>query len=82
MSIDPRQVRSKADFLAFLEALQASLKDNPDQWENPTLERYLEALAAWVDASDNSYRNRGEPVPTDINWRFMAEAFLAGQMYE
>ena len=82
MSIEPRQVRSKAEFLEFLGALQASLKDSPEQWENPTLGGYLEALAAWVEASDNSYRNRGEPVPTDINWRFMAEAFAAGQMYE
>ena len=82
MNIEPRQVRSKAEFLEFLEALRASLRDSPEQWENPTLERYLEALAAWVDACEYSYRNRGEPVPSGINWRFMAEALAAAQIYE
>jgi hypothetical protein len=81
MSIDPRQITSKAEFLEFLESLRTSLAQRPEQWENATLESYLEALGAWIDAFENSYRNKGEPVPTGVNWRFMAEALLAAKIY-
>jgi hypothetical protein len=82
MTINPRQITSKAEFLTFLESLRVSLKHSPEQWENPTLESFLEALGGWIGAFEYSYQNRGEAVPTDINWRFMAEALTAGQMYE
>ena len=42
-------IRSRKDFAAFAQALSADLHDNPETWENGSLERFLEALAAWAE---------------------------------
>lgn len=75
-------VNTKAEFVKFLERLQADLKQNPNAWENPSLDRYLGAMAAWVDDSGGYYRNAKQTVPTDINWRFFAEVLTAARIYE
>jgi hypothetical protein len=82
MSSAPESVNSKSDFVQFIEGLRADLTDNPDEWENPTLDRFLEATAAWVAASDNYYRNTGRPYPDNISWRFFAEVLAAARSYE
>ena len=79
---DPKKVATKTEFLQFLEELLADLKQNSDAWENPSLERYLEAIAAWVNASDSYYRNSGQPSPANVSWRFFAEALTAARIYE
>lgn len=56
--------------------------DNADQWENATLERYLEALAAWIQASPNWYRNFDQPMPPDGDWKLFARALSAAVVYE
>jgi hypothetical protein len=43
---DPKQIQSRADFVAFVAELEADLKSYPNEWENPTLETFLEALGA------------------------------------
>ena len=52
----PESVNSKTDLVQFVARLRADLTENPDAWENPTLDRFLEAMAAWVAASDDYYR--------------------------
>lgn len=79
---DHKDVSSKSQFLGFLEALQEDLKQNPEGWENPTLDRYLEALAAWVTVYENCYRNAGKAAPAEPNWTFFAEALTAARLYE
>jgi uncharacterized protein (DUF1810 family) len=81
-TLAPLTVDSKGDFVRFVEELRADLAKNPDEWENPTLDRFLEAMAAWVTASDNFYRNTGRPVPDNVSWRFFAEALAAARTYE
>ena len=78
----PESVNSKTDFVQFVARLRADLTENPDAWENPTLDRFLEAMAAWVAASDDYYRNLGSPVPDNVTWRFFAEALTAARSYE
>ena len=42
-------------------------------WENPTLDRFLEAMHAWaVDAS----------LPEQPSWALIAQLLVAGKMYE
>ena len=47
-------IQTREDLVAFVRALLADLVENADkaEWENPTLERYLEALAAWTEDLD------------------------------
>lgn len=48
-------VRSVQDLIAVLTHLRSDLDENPDHWENPSLDRFLRALAAWLSAFPRSY---------------------------
>lgn len=65
---------SAADVIRTLRELRADLQRNPDGWENGTLERYLEAMEAWVTAVG--------PRVGDPSWRFVALMLEAGKIYE
>jgi hypothetical protein len=52
-----------------------------NDWENPTLDRYLEAFAALLGSIDNHYVNTGQPVPQDP-WVIVAEVFRGAKYYE
>ncbi|WP_157862296.1 DUF7660 family protein [Wenjunlia vitaminophila] len=70
-------------FAAFLARLHEDCRQRGDQWENVTLERFLEALAAWVSTGPAWYEcNLQEPLPSDGNWTYLAHALMAATMYE
>ncbi len=50
-------IKTKEDFVKFLHYLREDYKDNPDQWENPDLSRYLEAITAFTEAIEQAYKN-------------------------
>lgn len=75
-------IQSRADLVRFLEALAEDLRSRPEDWENNTLENYLEALSSWVDDSDGYYRNRGVAIPVTPTWKNIGEMLLAATMYE
>ena len=68
-----RSISSREEFVRFLAALRDDLKSNPATWENPTLDRYLDALGGYLtDAS----------IPPEPVWRTLARALLAASRYE
>jgi hypothetical protein len=75
-------VRSREDLAAFVSALRQDLESDEPDWENPTLERYLEALAAWITDSPGYFKNRGEPVPSEPTWEHVARMLYAAGFYE
>jgi hypothetical protein len=75
-------VETRHDVVAVVEAMLADLKAAPDEWENGTLQRYSEALAATLNALDLLYANRGEAMPTTATWRQMAQALVMASGYE
>ena len=76
------RVQSRQDLIAFIAALRRDLERNEPEWENPTLDRYLEALAAWTEDMDGYFRNRGEEVPAEPSWRLIADMLYAAHIYE
>jgi hypothetical protein len=66
---------SLGDVIATLEALRIDLKERPDSWENPSLERYLEAMQAWLSAF--SGRLGDKP-----SWKLISEMLEAAKIYE
>jgi hypothetical protein len=50
------------------------LRQHPDEWENHTLERFLEALAASLTS--------GRTWPEQLSWRVLAEALTMASGYE
>lgn len=75
-------VESREDFVAFLEALVSDLHTHREDWENATLEGYLDALSAWAGDMAGYFRNRGETVPESPSWRLLATMLRAARDYE
>ena len=73
---------TRAELAKFLEEVAQSVERDPGEWENTTLDRFLEAMSAWVVDMDGSFTNRGLPVPTTPTWQLFAQMVLAGLIYE
>ena len=78
----PDRVESRDDLVRFIRALHRDLAVNGSERENPTLDRFLEALAAWTDDMDGYFRNTGQDVPSEPTWRLLANMLYAAHIYE
>ena len=67
--------RNREDVLRALDELMQDLRHNSEEWENPTLERYLEAMRAWLE---DSGRKADEPP----SWELIVRMLNAGKIYE
>ncbi|MCB1025306.1 MAG: hypothetical protein KDB79_13000, partial [Acidobacteria bacterium] len=63
------QTQTRNDLVTFVEALRSSLETQREDWENPTLDQYLEALGAVLESLEYGFQNRGEEFPKDVDWR-------------
>jgi hypothetical protein len=80
---DPASARSREDLLQVIAAMQEDLAGaGAREWENPTLERFLDALAGFLDGLDGYYANRGQQVPGHSDWGLFATALVAATGYE
>ena len=60
----------------------SDLRGHPDEWENTTLERFLDALAGVLHGLRGGYANRGEPFPDTPTWAMFAGALVGASGYE
>jgi hypothetical protein len=67
----------------FLKALSADFKTNQSEWENWTIDHYLESIAAWIEATNGIVMIERYPTGK-INscWESLAYALYAGKGYE
>lgn len=77
-----RKIGTREELIAFVSLLRQDLADNSEQWENRTLESYLEALQAVLTDWNGRFVNRGEPVPDTPSWRLIGEILRAASVYE
>jgi len=70
------------DFVKFLYELEQDLLAHPDEWENPTLDRFFEAMAAWVNAVEYHSKSKDDAEPLEASWKTFAEILYAGKIYE
>lgn len=84
MDIDEyvEQVHDRQNFTQFLEGLIEDYRKNQTQWENQTLENFLEALRGWVIDMDGYFQNIGQEPPVQPSWNLMARMLLAATAYE
>ena len=73
---------SKEDLADFIETLRDDFLKDPSAWENHTVDRYLDAMAAWVRDMDGYYKNDREIPPTLPTWQTMADILSAARVYE
>ncbi len=79
---DLAQVSNHTDAAQVVQRMLADLRAHPTEWENATLERFLEALAASLKALPGLYANRGERLPEPPNWKVFTEALVMASGYE
>jgi hypothetical protein len=75
-------VQEKEDLVRFIRALAEDRHTRSQEWENPSLEQYLDALASWLEDSDGYYRNHGLDIPVTPTWKTFAEMLIAAKIYE
>jgi hypothetical protein len=77
-----QNITSKEDFIEFVGALAQDFKTNTSQWENKSIDNYLEAVQGWTEDMDGYYINNNYPIPENVNWKVFAEILIAAKMYE
>jgi len=76
------KVDSQKDFVKFIKLLLLDFKKNQDEWENRTVDSYLEGILAWIDDMDGYFENNNIKKPENISWNFFANALYAARIYE
>ncbi|MER0443935.1 hypothetical protein ABR738_05030 [Streptomyces sp. Edi4] len=83
MSLTPdSEVSSREEFVAFVRELHQDYLRRGNEWENQSLDQFLESLAAGMDASPAWYRSFGKKLPEEGDWTFLARALQAATVYE
>jgi hypothetical protein len=75
-------IRTRQDLAQFVLALHGDLLTNRGRWENQDLERFLEAMAAWISDMDGYFLNQGIAEPERPSWGLVGQMLLAASMYE
>ena len=75
-------IRTRQGLARFIRELATDFRSNPDEWENDTLDSFLEALAAWTDEMDGYYRNMNEDAPVTPQWKTIADMLMSASVYE
>ncbi len=79
----PTDIKSRTDFIKFIELLLEDYKANPEEWENRDLESFLEALGRYSEDVDGYYKNFGINVDLEnTNWRVFADILRGATVYE
>lgn len=77
-----KTVQTKHDFIKFVGVLLEDYKTNPSNWENRTLEDFLEAMQRWTEDMEGYYLFNKINLPSDIPWRIFTDILMAAKMYE
>lgn len=77
-----QNVKKKEDFIEFMDLLLIDLRNSGENWENKSLENYLEAIQSWTEDMDGYYLNNNLPIPNNVNWKVFCEILVAARIYE
>jgi len=74
---------TQQEFIQFIENLRADFTENKEQWENKTIEDYLEAMYRYVEDIDGYYKNTNQDIDLEkIDWKFFADILKGSSIYE
>ena len=77
------KVTDRKSFVKFIELLHVDLHTNPTEWENKTLEEFLEAMTRYAEDIQGYYDNTNQAVNADeASWQLFADIFKGSTMYE
>jgi hypothetical protein len=75
-------VKSREDFVNFVEALLEDLQQSPNDWGHVTLEGFLGVLADSARVLDRIYANESKLLPSHVDWSVFAEVLMAARVRE
>jgi hypothetical protein len=79
----PESVATRAQLAAYVDRLHDALRADPDAWENPTLDRYLEALSTYLRDVPGYLKNVNSSIdPEKPSWELFALVLLGASVYE
>lgn len=74
---------TKQEFIHFIENLKTDFIENKEQWENKTIEDYLEAMSRYVEDIDGYYENTNQDIDLEkIDWKVFADVLKGSSIYE
>lgn len=76
------KITDRETFLELCYELYSDLLKHHEKWENPTLERYLEAMMGWIEDMDGYYINKGMEPPKELSWKVLGDIMIAARSYE
>jgi hypothetical protein len=78
-----KSVRTRDEFVVFVEKLNEDLSTNRGEWQNNTLEQFLGGLQGFARDMEGYYHNIGEQDVRveEISWRMAADMLLAAAVY-
>ncbi len=84
---DSFEVTDRKSFIEFLKLFHADLKLNPENWENKTLDDFLEAMTRYSGDIEGYYANKNETTGGHTNadlasWRTFADILRGTRIYE
>ncbi len=74
-------VKSREDLIEFINQLRMDLKNNKNEWNNITLEDYLNAMESFVNDMYEHYLETNQILPKQPSWENIALTLLASSMY-
>lgn len=77
------QVNDRASLVVFIKALEADFTSDHDAWESWTVDKYIEAIGAWIaDEGDIRVPMHFPDQAIRNQWHFLAACMYAGKIYE
>ncbi|MBU1218202.1 hypothetical protein KKF34_17130 [Myxococcota bacterium] len=81
--LDSSRIRTRQDFSEFVSALRQELNNSERNWENDTIDSFLEAISAYTLDVEGYYKNKN--IDLDANnpsWRVFADILRGASIYE
>ena len=73
-----KEIKTKEDFVCFLQFLKKDYVENKSSWENRDLQAFLEAMISWMNDMDGFYINQGLSIPKNPSWKIFADILMGG----
>ena len=75
-------IKSREDFVLFVEILSKNYTENKIEWENDTLETYLETMCGYAKDVNGYYKNTNQGNADVPTWKLFADIMLGAKIYE
>ncbi len=78
-----QQVTDRLSFIKFLVSLHQDFINNGQEWENKTLDGFLEALTRYTADIQGYYDNTNQNINADkASWQVFADIIQGAKIYE